>query len=100
MKERKDILLSSEQIEVITTWIQDKAPNFRCPICGHDHFTISDRLIVGVIHGGKVHFGSQYYPELLVYCNNCFNVQQFLAVPILGDEEVSALLGVGVVKDV
>ena len=92
MVERKDIQFSNDQVNEISEWIQKKAPDLVCPVCGQDHFTIDNNLSVGIIHGEKVIIGGTIIPKIEVYCNNCFSIQYFLAIPILGMEEITSLI--------
>ena len=59
-----DIQFSPEQMAAIKEWVMTKAPDLKCPACGKDDFSISDRLLVGIVHGKDVLIGGRFFPPV------------------------------------
>lgn len=78
-------IFSSDQMAKILSWMKEKGDDFKCPVCKHDHFTVNNHLIVGIIHGKEVFMGPKHYPLILAHCDNCHASFHFMAMPILGE---------------
>ena len=85
MAEKDDIsALSEAEKKQVIAFIQEKAPDHKCPTCGKDTFFLADHLVSPptVSPSGGVNLGGATYPLAMAICTNCFNVTFFAALPM------------------
>lgn len=80
----KDGILTTEEKAKVISWLEERgygrAP---CPACGKDDWRIADHLLSGITyHGGGLMLGGPSYPQVLVFCTNCYYTRNFLAIPM------------------
>ena len=77
----KDAKLTEEEKKDAIDWIEHRAPNLTCTVCGQKHFTIGEHAVSTLIHGGKGFIlGGSAYPQIMVICTNCGHTIHFNAV--------------------
>ena len=72
--------LTSEQREVFVNWINSKAKNHQCPVCGENDWRLGDHVIHALAQEPLVE--GRVYPQVFLSCNNCLFVRHFLAIPM------------------
>ena len=57
---------TNEQLDAITTWIEEKVGDLKCPLCGQDEWSVGD--LWGRIFGDMSRLG---YPIVILVCVHC-----------------------------
>lgn len=86
--------LTGPELEKIAKWLQDKARGDQsCPVCRTNAWAIAEQLVNGMpfYGGGSLIVGGPAYPIAMLVCQNCAHVRPFMAVPMLGMIEQSAV---------
>lgn len=74
----KDKRLTKEQRDTFINWINSKAKNHDCPVCGENDWRVGSQ----VIHSMTENYFSTgtVYPQVFLSCNNCAFVRYFMAI--------------------
>jgi hypothetical protein len=77
-----ELTLTAVQKQMAINWVNQRAPNLRCPSCQQNNFVIADHLVTPnvITLGGTVSLGGSTYPQFLVTCNNCGHILYYSAV--------------------
>lgn len=72
--------LTSKQQELFVDWVNSKAKNHQCPVCGENNWRVGEHIIHALaqepLQAGKV------YPQVFLSCNNCAFIRYFMAKTI------------------
>jgi hypothetical protein len=70
--------IDPEMIEKIKTWVNSKAPNLRCPVCGTSNWNVPELVAAPIFQNGGIYFGS-VVPLIPLVCTNCSHTLLFAA---------------------
>ena len=74
--------LSSDQLEKLQKWMNNKGLNPTCPVCNENKWSTGDVISAPVFDKGGFQIGGPTVPMVQLICNNCAYVRLFAAVPI------------------
>lgn len=75
--------LTPDQKEKVLSWLNEKATNKNCSMCGQNNWTIGPDFVHLPVHTpGQMVLGGSTYPMVFIVCNNCSHTVSFMAVPL------------------
>jgi hypothetical protein len=74
--------LSPDERQQLIEWLNSKAGELRCQICGRNDWTLGNELTALVaMEGSNLNLGRQV-PVVALVCSNCYHVLLFAGVPL------------------
>lgn len=82
MPDRQGVL-STEERDQITKWIDDKNPDLKCPVSSDNDWILTEHLIhMPIYTTGGIIVGGTAYPQVQIVCAGCGHTLLFNAVTI------------------
>ncbi len=78
-------MITQEEKERIAHQLNERIAEFKCPMCGNQHFIIADGYFCNILHDdmSRINLSGPNIPTISIVCNRCGFVSQH-ALGILG----------------
>ena len=76
----EDQPLTQEQKDKFVAWLNAKATNHNCPVCGVNDWFLGNHVIHAPIE--NTFTTGTVYPQVFISCNNCAFIRNFMAVQV------------------